>query len=263
MAYIIVWYHVVSCGVNKQQSIKNMLNLLSYLHKLKSFLNNNKDVIATFFTIVVGITTIITSLISILIMNQQSQLVEEQNKIQKLQFQPIFDIGVNNLQDCKYTDVLEIRNIGEKMSSCDITTNVFFAMSYHHVNIADTIYAEVGDYFTWKTHHGNDKGQVETRWGSGNKIFCECNNAAMKDTKDDISYLYDLIILVKIEYKDIFHEPHVVYFKQGLEINETEYTHYFKSSEDVFGAKFFSLRNISHENLKNILDEKIGERIEH
>lgn len=227
------------------------------------FLQVNKDVIGLLVSIVIGIATIITSVVSITIMKQQSRLAEEQNEMQKLQNQPIFDICVYQQQDSddgKYgTDILEIRNIGEKMTSCEVTANVFFAISYHYLNTRDTIYAEVKDYFMAAVHNGNDKGLVEKRWCPGNnRVFCEGYDASMKDSKDGIYYFYDKIVLVKIEYTDVLREKHTIYFKRGKEISESEYNHYLDATKQVFGYEFFSLNSVDYHHLKDVLGQRVN-----
>lgn len=239
-----------------------MVQLRNYMQSLMSFLLDHKDAIALLVSIVVGISTIVTSIVSISIMTKQSRLAEEQNEIQKLQNQPVFDIGISQQQDSddgKYgTDILEIRNIGEKMTSCEITTNVYFALSYHNLSTNDTIYAEVKDYFMATVHFSNDNGLVEKRWAQGNnRIFCEGYAASIKDSKDGTFYFYDKIVLVKIIYIDILREKHVVYFNRGKEIEESEYTHYIDANRQVFNTEFFSLNSIDYHHLKDVLDSRV------
>lgn len=238
-----------------------MIRLRNYMQSTIYFLQENKEVIGLLVSMVIGIATIITSVVSITIMKQQSRLAEEQNEMQKLQNQPIFDISIYQQQDSddgKYgTDILEIRNIGEKMTSCEVTTNVYFAISYHNLNTRDTIYAEVKDYFMATVHNSNDNGLVEKRWCPGNnRIFCEGYDASMKDSKDGTYYFYDKIVLVKIEYMDVLREKHTVYFKRGKEIDATEYSHYLNASKQVFGYEFYSLNSVDYHHLKALLDER-------
>lgn len=233
------------------------------MQSIIDFLQVNKDVIGLLVSIVIGIASILTSVVSITIMKQQSRLAEEQNEMQKLQNQPIFDICVYQQQDSddgKYgTDILEIRNIGEKMTSCEITTNVYFAISYHNQNTRDTIYAEVKDYFMVAVHNGNDKVLVEKRWCAGNnRVFCEGYDASMKDSKDGVYYFYDKIVLIKIEYTDILREKHTLYFKHGKEIKESEYIHYIDANKQVFGYEFFSLNSVDYHHLKEVLDKHVN-----
>lgn len=240
-----------------------MIQRRNYMHFFVNFLLENKDVITLIVSIVVGFSTMATSFVSISIMKQQSRLSEEQNEMQKLQNQPIFDISVYQQQDSddgKYgTDILEIRNIGEKMTSCEITTNVLFAISYHNLNTRDTIYAEVKDYFMATVHNGNDKGGVEKRWCPGNnRVFCEGYDASMKDSKDGTYYFYDKIVLIKIEYTDILREKHTVYFKHGKEITESEYNHYLDATKQVFGYEFFSLNSVDYHHLKDVLGQRVN-----
>lgn len=65
------------------------------------------------------------------------------------------------------------------------------------------------------------------------------------------------IVLVKIEYMDVLREKHVVYFKRGKEIEESEYTHYLNASKQVFGYELFSLNTVDYRHLKEVLDERV------
>lgn len=238
------------------------MQLRNYMNSFFDFILGNKEIIALLVSIVVGIATIVTSCVSITIMRRQITLAEEQNKMQRLQNQPIFDIVVYQQQDSDDgiygTDILEVRNIGEKMTSCKITTNVFFAISYHNFNMRDTLYAEVKDYFVFTVHNGNDRGLVEKRWCPGNnRIYSKGYDALIKDSKDGAYYFYDKLVLIKVEYKDIHRDDHVVYFRSSNEIGESEYNCYFSSSEKVFGQEFFSLNSINYNHLKGILDKRI------
>lgn len=238
-----------------------MIQLRNYMNSVLDFILKNKEIIALLVSIVVGITTVVTSCVSITVMRRQAELAEEQNRMQKQQNQPVFEIDVYQQQDSDDgiygTDILEIRNIGERMTTCKISTSVFFALSYHDLNVQDTLYAEVQDYFMFTVHNGNDRGLVEKRWNpSNNRIFCKGYDASIKDSKDGVYYFYDKIVLIKIEYKDIHRDDHVVYFKSDNEIEVSEYNSYFSSCEQVFGQRFFSLNSINYNHMKGILDKR-------
>lgn len=231
------------------------------MNNIIDFLNTHKEILTLCVSIVVGVSTIITSVVSCNVMRGQYRIYEEQTKIQKLVTQPVFEIYISQQQDSddgKYgTETIEIRNISNKMSSCKVSTNVFFALSYQHLTDRDTIYAEVKDYFLIAVHNSNDTGVVEKRWCPGNnRIFCEGYNASIKDCHDNTYYLYDRIILTKIEYQDILKEPHTIYFRSGYEISEEEYLHYFNESKKTFGERFFSLNDIKYDYLKSVLEKR-------
>lgn len=128
------------------------------------FLDNNKDRLTLVISGIVGIASIITSVVSCYVMIQQNAIYEEQTKIQKLQNQPTFEINIYQQRDTTdgmyATEILEVRNIGSRMTSCKLTTTVFFALSYQHAGTQDAICAEVRDYFKNQVPNSNDKGVV-------------------------------------------------------------------------------------------------------
>lgn len=228
-----------------------------------NFLDNNKDRLTLVISCIVGIATIITSVVSCYVMIQQNAIYKEQTKIQKLQNQPTFEINIDQERDTTDgmydTEILEVRNIGARMTLCKVTTTVFFVLSYQHFGTQDAIFAEVSDYFMNQVPNSNDKGVVEKRWCPGNyRIYCKGYEAARHDNHDDISYVYNRIVLTKIEYKDILQESHVVYFVNKNEVDEKNYRYYFLASLEVFGERFFSLNNIDYHELKAVLDNRIA-----
>lgn len=227
------------------------------------FLDRNKDRLTLVISGIVGIASIITSVVSCYVMIQQNAIYEKQTEILKSQNQPTFEINIYQQGDttdgmCD-TEILEVRNIGARMRSCNTSTTVFFALSCQHAAKQDAIIAEVRDYFMNQEPNSNDYGVVEKCWYPKNYLFfCKGRDAAMQDSHDGISYTYNRIFLTKIEYKDILGEDHVVYFVNKNEVNEENYRYYFLASLEVFGERFFSLNDINYQELKTVLDKRVA-----
>lgn len=227
-----------------------------------SFLNINKDTIPLIISGAIGFASCCTSIVSCHVMKQQNHIYEEQTEIQKLQNQPTFEIHTYLQQDSLsrdyQTEILEVRNTGARMTSCKISTTVFFALSTQQSTARDTIYAEVPSYFMINVPNSNDKGVIEKRWcPDNNRVFSKLYDASLCDCHGETYYSFDKIILVKIEYKDIMKESHVVFFNGKSEIEENEYAHYFNASKQIFGEHFFSLNHINYNYLKLILESRI------
>ena len=67
--------------------------------EILDYLSRNKDSLSILVSIVVGIATLITSIVSIHVMMSQNRISQEQTDIQKSQIQPIFTIVVHQQQD--------------------------------------------------------------------------------------------------------------------------------------------------------------------
>lgn len=97
--------------------------------EILDYLARNKDSLSILVSIVVGIATLITSIVSIHVMMSQNRISQEQTDIQKSQIQPIFTIVVHQQQDFddgKYgTDVLNVRNLGSKVLDYSVDVDVF------------------------------------------------------------------------------------------------------------------------------------------
>lgn len=119
--------------------------------EILDYLARNKDSLSILVSIVVGIATLITSIVSIHVMMSQNKISQEQTDIQKSQIQPIFTIVVHQQQDFddgKYgTEVLNVRNLGSKVLDYSVDVDVFFQLSRHEKMQNDTIYFEIPDYF--------------------------------------------------------------------------------------------------------------------
>lgn len=229
-------------------------------HTLK-FLTDNKETITLIVSIVVGIATIITSVVNLYLVKCQVNLTKEQSNIQKSQNQPIFDINIKqqkNGNDGKYdTDILEVRNIGSKVLACKVNTDVFFCLSRHDHNHNDSIYAHVVDYFFVTTNNIVGDGMITQQWcPDNNRIFCDGYFQSLKDSHDGIYYFYEKIVLLKIDYEDIMHENHTLYYKGDLQINKDQYSHYFASAEQVWNVHTFSLSDNIYDEMKRKVDNK-------
>ena len=121
---------------------------------MKTFVKDlldNKDLIALISSILIGIATIIISIISAYYVCQQTKIYREQTSIQKKQTQPIFVVKIWQQQDGddgKYgTEILEVHNYGSRIQKCAISTSVFYRLVRNKDLQNDTIYAQVLDYF--------------------------------------------------------------------------------------------------------------------
>lgn len=225
------------------------------------YLMTHKEEIQMVFTIVVGIATIITSIVNVYLVKCQLDINKEQTALQKSQNQPIFDILIKQQQDSddgKYgTDVLEVRNVGSKVKYCNVKSTVFFCLSKHYFSQGDSLYAEIKDYFHATVNSNVGDGLIMQKWCPGNnRIFCEGYNEAIHDSHDGFYYFYDKIILLKIDYQDILNEKHTQYYKDNIQISEAQYNRYFNSSSASWGVHFFTLRDEIYKDMKKKIDEE-------
>lgn len=62
--------------------------------------------------------------------------------------------------------------------------------------------------------------------------------------------------MLKIDYEDIMHESHTLYYKGDLQINKDQYSHYFASAEQDWGVHTFSLSDNIYDEMKRKVDNK-------
>ena len=233
---------------------------------MKTFVKDlldNKDLIALISSILIGIATIIISIISAYYVCQQTKIYREQTNIQKKQTQPIFVVKIWQQQDGddgKYgTEILEVHNYGSRIQKCAISTSVFYRLVRNKNLQNDTIYAQVLDYFNSSVIDNSNDTMIERMWGTGNnRIFAENYMQAIQvSKKEDGLYFFDKIILSKITYTDILGEEHTLFFDRNNEISEEIYNGYFDASRKVWNNIAFSLDKISFNLMKEKMDEYI------
>lgn len=233
---------------------------------MKTFVKDlldNKDLIALISSILIGIATIIISIISAYYVCQQTKIYREQTNIQKKQTQPIFVVKIWQQQDGddgKYgTEILEVHNYGSRIQKCAISTSVFYRLVRNKNLQNDTIYAQVLDYFNSSVIDNSNDTMIERMWGTGNnRIFAENYMQAIQvSKKEDGLYFFDKIILSKITYTDILGEEHTLFFDRNNEISEEIYNGYFDVSRKVWNNIAFSLDKISFNLMKEKMDEYI------
>ncbi len=233
---------------------------------MKTFVKDlldNKDLIALISSILIGIATIIISIISAYYVCQQTKIYREQTNIQKKQTQPIFVVKIWQQQDGddgKYgTEILEVHNYGSRIQKCAISTSVFYRLVRNKDLQNDTIYAQVLDYFNSSVIDNSNDTMIERMWGTGNnRIFAENYMQAIQvSKKGDGLYFFDKIILSKITYTDILGEEHTLFFDRNNEISEEIYNGYFDVSRKVWNNIAFSLDKISFNLMKEKMDEYI------
>ena len=233
---------------------------------MKTFVKDlldNKDLIALISSILIGIATIIISIISAYYVCQQTKIYREQTNIQKKQTQPIFVVKIWQQQDSddgKYgTEILEVHNYGSRIQKCAISTSVFYRLVRNKDLQNDTIYAQVLDYFNSSVIDNSNDTMIERMWGTGNnRIFAENYMQAIQvSKKEDGLYFFDKIILSKITYTDFLGEEHTLFFDRNNEISEEIYNGYFDVFRKVWNNIAFSLDKISFNLMKEKMDEYI------
>lgn len=233
---------------------------------MKTFVKDlwdNKDLISLISSILIGIATIVVSVISAYFVYQQTKIYREQTDIQKKQTQPVFVVRIWQQQDGddgKYgTEILEVHNYGSRILKCNISTMVFYRLARNKELKNDTIYAQVLDYFNSSVIDNSNDTMIKRTWRTGNnRIFAENYMQAIEvSKKGDGLYFFDKIILSKITYTDILGEEHTLFFDRNNEISEEIYNGYFDVSRKVWNNIAFSLDKISFNLMKEKMDEYI------
>ena len=227
-------------------------------NKMLDYLATYKDSLSILITLIIGVATLITSIVSIHVMMSQNKISQEQTDIQKSQVQPIFSIVVHQQQDMddgKYgTDVLNVRNIGAKIQDFTVDVNVFFRLSRHDMARNDTIYFEVLDYFNASSVDKTGNELIKSTFGvSNNRLFFYLYQQALDISHKGVIYFLDKVILTKITYIDVLKKGHVVYFDEGREISQQQYQNYFDYAQQTSNAGF-ALQKLKFAQMKAQID---------
>lgn len=238
------------------------------------FITNCMDFIEKYSNALVGIGTIITSIITIRVYKKQNRIYKEQNDISKVQTtlqrnqnQPCFVVYTRVSKDKEKEDTIHgnetlyVENVGQKFLDINIEDCVFFTLK-NQSNPDSAVLVYIYDYFFRASFNRRQNiSEVYHSHGEGaNRKFGELYNAAIKDSKDSSQYLFlDKIIFVKISYDDIYEDHHEVYYKnfegRFKKVDGNEYNTLMTTINSNYKLRY-SIDDISYLTMKKLLIEQ-------
>jgi len=227
---------------------------------LFNYISKNKTDIPTYVSIVVGIATVLTSIATIIVAVRQNKISAIQNQMQDSINQPVFDIRYYQIQDkddgLYGTTILDVNNVGQRVLSCDVMATAFFCLSKNDHNHKDTVIIKIDDYFYVSTKDSSNPNNIKHCFCPGNnRVFCtEYRNALNDPDKGDALFFFDEILLVKVDYTDVFNKQHTLYFDTNKPIDKVTYQHYFIENQKYNEIDIHSLNKISYRRMKDIIN---------
>ena len=234
--------------------------------QLYGFLSGNKnafkgDSIATWVT---GVATLVTSIISILIMTNQKQIMEMQVENQKKEHQPIFAVYFKNSPDHD-SEEYSIVNIGEKFLKINkIKKSVFVRVIYHKIPQERVeVYLPIVGYYNVNVRTGSKTGEIEYSYGAEylqnnkayNKIYERALDYSREHKADQEIVFVDLFKVFIIDYEDIYNENHVVCFIDKNITTLENIEEIERNAEEHFSQEQFKIDDI---NLDEVLRKMVG-----
>lgn len=195
------------------------------------WISNNKDFVATasaVATCVLGVATLIVSIVSVLFLCRQTKINERLSRLQVAIEQPFYRISTlleRDSNDGTYgTEHLIVENKGFHNVSSKISRTVLFKLTKNHMGNSESVFINVGDYFYLTESTENDE-VVYHSWGKGNNsVFFNLYMEALKDRDvEEIFYWLEKVILVQIEYTDVLKDNRSVYFIDKEEVDRNAY----------------------------------------
>lgn len=204
---------------------------MEWIKNLREFLVENKIFIDVFSSVFVGIASIIVGEAGIVFTNLQLKISKQQLILQKQETQPVFRIVFSLNKDensGKYTDeYISIYNDGKPIKSFNSEIHTYYKIIYTSMDnniYNEEYYIKVNGFYLLKHTTQNLTGEL--LYGgiaNNNAEYARLYFEASDCSKNGEYYFTERYSLIKIAYKDINNENHIVYFKDRFPIIEEEY----------------------------------------
>ena len=239
---------------------------------LIDFITRCMNFIERYSNALVGIGTIITSIITIRVYKKQNKIYKEQNDISREQIllqrnlnQPNFivytrvSLDKENEDSIYGNETLYVENVGQKFFDINIENSVFFTLKNQFAPDSSQVVVYIYDYFFGtNTNRRQNIDQVYISHGEGaNRKYGDLYNAAIKEDNGLSSqYLLEKVIFVKISYDDIYEDHHEVYYKKSeghfKRVKSDEYNTLMTTVNSNYKLRY-SVNEISYEIMKDLL----------
>lgn len=222
---------------------------------------DNFDLVINVVTVLVGIFTIVTGLVSIHVMISQDRTQKELIRAQKMEHQPTFQVtlsefpaeegGPNVYQEYSIT------NIGEQMSSpADVTCHSYFKITYADSKYPHEDYFSINQFFYASFFSGALKGEIihsACSWALENLKHYGELRFTPRPSKCTAPITIDLAHTFSISYVDIYGETNEVYFLGERPISKEEYF-LIENKANYDWAKNKSIAEITQEDITQAME---------
>lgn len=221
------------------------------------WISNNKDFVTTvsaFATCVLGVATLIVSIVSVVFLCRQTKINEKLSRLQVAIEQPFFRISTRlerDSDDGAYgTEHLFVENKGFHNVTSKISRTVLFKLTKNHMGNSDSVYIKVGDYFNLTESTENDDVVYHSLGMGNNRVFFNLYMEALKDRDEDGTFYWlEKVILVQIDYTDVLKDNRSVYFVDKEEVDRNAYEEIMSRVHDGV----FCLNHLDYQEIKALL----------
>lgn len=204
---------------------------MEWIEMLKCFLLTNRIFIEFFSSFFVGIASIIVGVAGIIFSKNQLKISKQQLKIQEKEVQPVLRVTFSLKKDEgseKYTDeYVKIFNDGKPAQFSDFQIDTYYRIIYSSTskNIYNKeYYIKVNGFYFAQHSTQNLTGELlHCGIANNNAEYARLYFEALGHSINGEYYFTERYSLIKIAYKDINNENHIVYFKDRFPITEEEY----------------------------------------
>lgn len=221
------------------------------------WISNNKDFVTTasaLATCVLGVATLIVSIVSVVFLCRQTKINEKLSRLQVAIEQPFYRISTlleRDSDDGAYgTEHLIVENKGFHNVSSKISRTVLFKLTKNHLGNSDSVYIKVGDYFNLTESTKNDELVCHSLGKGNNRVFFNLYMDALKDRDEEGTFYWlEKVILVQIDYTDVLKDNRSVYFVDKEEVDRNAYEAIMSR---VHEGVFF-LNHLDYQEIKALL----------
>lgn len=204
---------------------------MEWIEKLKCFLSANKIFMEFFSSFFVGIASIIVGVAGIIFSRNQLKISQQQLKIQEQEIQPVLKITFSLKKDEnseKYTDeCIKIFNDGKPAQFSDFQIDTYYKIIYSSTGekiYNKEYYIKVKGFYFDRHSTQNLTGELlHGGMTNNNAEYARLYFEALDYSQNGEFYFTERYSLIKITYKDINNNTHIVYFKDKFPITEEEY----------------------------------------
>lgn len=224
--------------------------VLLLIWKLRNMEKNDVSKYADIVTIIIGISTAVTSIVSVVVMLRQDNIQRQMMESQQKEHQPVFSIS-HNLSKSDLSDVYDIEdfiieNRGESMlAPAELQLRTFIKVEYmdRNNNYQCSTYYPLAYYYNAQKYTDNLSGVLFQSFGneylqnhlSLYNIDRKCIASNME--KEKVYVEIRKVDFFIISYKDIYGIPHTSYFRDNNISTKDDYELVCRKAADTYGSR--------------------------
>lgn len=208
---------------------------------------NKLSLIVNYMTIAIGMSTILSTVLSAYVMISQEKSQRRLIEMQAFEHQPVFAINYikssSDSTDSKETEDFTIENTGEQMlGPAKISLSSYIEVEYSDYNkdIDVTVYYPLKSFYTSTIQTENLTGLLMMSHNSGyiqnNKIFTRLHDeaTAYSSSHDKIYVFLRKIDMFTITYTDIYGDERTCYYRNSDKSSKEAYELIKNNAKDTY-----------------------------